>query len=183
MPGGTFFFTVVVHKRRRLFDNSAAVSLLGSVLRRCRMRWPFDVDAIVLLPDHWHTIWSLPPGDSDYSRRLGWLKKEFTSRWLAIGGRETPVSEGRRRQRRRGVWQPRFWEHAIEDEDDFEHHFDYIHWNPVKHGYVRCPRDWPHSSFHRWVERGVYRHDWGCYTERQGKPPQGIALIHEAGEP
>ena len=99
-------------------------------------------------------IWSLPPDNSEYPWRWGWTKKEFTQRWLAIGGRDYVVSEGRKHQRRRGIWQPRYWEHTLENDDDFERHFDYIHWDPVKHGYVRCPREWPHSSFHRYVRLG-----------------------------
>lgn len=183
VPGGTFFFTVVTFGRQPLFRDDVAVNLLGSVLRRCRRRWQMDILAIVLLPDHWHTIWSMPSGDAEYSKRLGWIKKEFTKHWMSIGGSEEAVSEAKRKQRRRGVWQPRFWEHTIEDEADFQHHFDYVHWNPVKHGYVRCPRDWPQSSFHRWVQRGVYPKHWGCYTETHTKPPTGIDQICDAGEP
>ncbi len=183
VPGGTYFFTVVVNRRRHLFADPAPVAFLGSMFRRCLMRWPMTVDAIVLLPDHLHAIWSLPPGDSEYPKRWGWIKKEFTKQWLAVGGHEGPVSEGRKRERRRGIWQPRYWEHTIEDENDFDAHFDYIHWNPVKHAYVRCARDWPHSSFHRWVRRRVYREDWGCYTETEGEPPKSIRSIKQAGEP
>ena len=183
VPGGTFFFTIVVDRRRRLFDDPAAVALLGSVIRRCLMRWPVVVNAIVLLPDHWHTIWSLPSGDSGYPKRLGWIKKEFTQQWLNLGGSESPVSTGRNRQRRRGIWQPRYWEHTIEDVEDFAAHLDYVHWNPVKHGHVRCARDWRHSSFHRWVQHGVYREDWGCYTDNSSEPPKTIQAIKDAGEP
>jgi putative transposase len=89
-------------------------------------------------------------------------KKEFTKEWLSIGGLEEQVSDARKRENRRAVWQPRYWEHALEDEDDFERHFDYIHFNPVKHGHVRCPRDWPWSTFHRWVGAGVYSNHWAC---------------------
>ena len=184
VPGGSFFFTVVVHQRRRLFDDPSAVSLLGSVFRRCRMRWPFTMNAIVLLPDHLHTIWSLPRGDSEYSRRLGWIKKEFTTRWLQIGGPEGTVSAGRQRQRRRGIWQPRFWDHTLEDEEDFERHFDYIHWNPVKHGYVRCPKHWQYSSFHRYVRRGVYPSEWGCFANNTRNAPLNFGDIEDTtGEP
>jgi putative transposase len=184
VPGGSFFFTVVVHRRRPLFDQPAATALLGSVFRRCLMRWPFTVNAVVLLPDHLHTIWSLPPGDSDYSKRWGWLKKEFTKSWLQIGGQDYVVSEGRKRQRRRGIWQPRFWEHTLEDEDDFEAHFDYIHWNPVKHGHVDCPHQWPHSSFHRYVRLGVYDRLWGCFTsDMQAAPFDCRNLEDRTGEP
>ena len=182
VPGGSFFFTLVVHRRRDLFSDPVAVAVLGSVFRRCLRRYPFSVNAIVLLPDHLHTIWTLPPGDSDYPQRWGWLKKEFTQQWLALGRKDYVVSAARKRQRRRGIWQPRYWEHTLEDEDDFERHFDYIHWNPVKHGYVRCPREWPHSSFHRYVRLGVYEPDWGCFTA--DKPPLDFADMEDsAGEP
>ena len=164
VPGGSYFFTLVVDRRRRLFDDSDAVRLLGDVLRQTVIKWPMTVNAMVLLPDHLHAIWSLPPGDSEYSKRWGWAKKEFTQQWLAAGGSDHPVSAGRKRTRRRGIWQPRFWEHTLRDEEDFERHFDYIHWNPVKHGHVRRPKDWPHSSFHRWVREGIYPEDWGCQT-------------------
>jgi len=183
VPGGTFFFTVVTFARQPIFSQPLAVRLLGSVLRRCLSRWPATVNAIVLLPDHCHTIWTLPPGDSEYPKRIGWIKKEFTTRSLSIGGTEGEVSAGKGRQRRRGVWQPRYWEHTIEDDDDFQAHFDYVHWNPVKHGYVRCPREWPHSSFHRWVRHGVYPEHWGCYTVDHGTPPPTIRAIRDAGEP
>ncbi|HEX6986388.1 MAG TPA: transposase, partial [Planctomycetaceae bacterium] len=142
--------------------------------RRCQDRWPFAIEAIVLLPDHLHAICSLPRGDDDYPTRIAWLKKEFTKTWLALGGEERFQSIGRRNDGRRGVWQPKFWEHTIEDEKDFHGHFDYIHWNPVKHGYARCPRDWPWSSFHRWVKRGVYPRDWGC-----GAAPPGLTGYEE----
>ncbi|MCS7469371.1 transposase [Stieleria sp. ICT_E10.1] len=183
VPGGTYFFTVVTHERQPTFRRPAAIALIGSMLRRCMMRWPMTVNAIVLLPDHWHTLWTLPRGDSEYPKRLGWIKKEFTKHWLSIGGEEHAVTEGKQRQRRHGVWQPRYWEHVVQDEDDFQNHFDYIHWNPVKHGRVRCPRDWPHSSFHRWVTQGVYSEHWGCYTEGIDRRPSTIKAVKEAGEP
>ena len=184
VPGGSFFFSVVLHRRRRLFDDRVAVSILGSVFRRCQLRWPFTVNAIVLLPDHLHAIWSLPPGDSEYPKRWGWVKKEFTKRWIEIGGQDYVVSQARKRQRRKGIWQPRYWEHTLEDEEDFERHFDYIHWNPVKHGHVRCPHEWQHSSFHRYVRLGVYDRRWGCFTEQMQNPPFNFREMEEkVGEP
>lgn len=160
MPGGTFFFTVVTANRSPLFQDARAVSLFGACLRECRRRWPFQIPAIVVLPDHLHTVWSLPAADTNYSQRWGWIKKEFTGRWLALGRTESKLSTARRREGRRGVWQPRFWEHTISDDEDFELHFDYIHYNPVKHGWVTRVADWPHSSFHRWVRAGVYPASW-----------------------
>ena len=152
--------------------------LLGKVFREMKQRWPVEINALVLLPDHFHTIWSLPSGDAEYPTRWAWLKKEFTKRFLAQGGREQNRSQSRRRNRRRGVWQRRYWEHTIEDEEDFDAHFDYVHWNPVKHEYVRCPRDWPYSSFHRWVKKDVYPPNWGCGEIA----PEKVATILEAGE-
>lgn len=181
IPGGTFFFTLVTHQRKPLFDSNVGRSLLGECFRQAIQRWPMNVNAIVLLPDHLHAIWSLPTGDSAYSRRWSWIKKEFTKRWLLDSGDECSVSQGRQKERRRGIWQPRFWEHTIKDEDDFERHFDYIHYNPVKHGLVRCPHEWPHSSFHRWVKRGVYPEHWACW-ERRRKTLNFNDIEHSVGE-
>jgi putative transposase len=162
VPGGSFFFTVVTEGRVPFLCCETARGHLRNVLQACRQLWPFRIDAIVLLPDYLHAIWTLPQGDSDYSKRWGWIKKEFTKAWLAGGGTERTRSESRVRNRRRGVWQRRFWEHTLRDEEDFEKHFDYVHYNPVKHGLVQSPRDWPYSSFHRWVRLSVYPPDWGC---------------------
>ncbi len=162
VPGGTYFFTLVTHYRQPVFESAVARSLLGDCCREAAQRWPHVVDAIVLLPDHLHAMWTLPRGDDRYSVRWAWIKKEFSKRWLSRGGEEFAVSDGRSREGRRGVWQARFWEHTIADEGDFERHFDYIHYNPVKHGHVPCPRDWPASSIHRWIGAGVYPVDWAC---------------------
>jgi len=166
VPGGTYFFTVVTRGRVPLFRHTTARQLLGNVIRDCRRKWPFEINAFVLLPEHLHTIWSLPPGDAAYPRRWGWIKKEFTKCWLASGGVEQPMTPARRQRKERGVWQPRYWEHTIDEEHDFERHFDYVHYNPVKHEHVDCPKDWPFSSFHRWVKRDTYDQEWGC--RRQG---------------
>jgi len=162
VPGGTYFFTVVTEGRARLFASDRARQLLGSVMRQCFQRRPVEIAALVLLPDHLHTLWTLPPGDQEYSLRWRWIKREFTRHWLALGGREQNRAKSRVRERRRGVWQRRFWEHTIRDEADLEAHFDYIHYNPVKHRLVTRPRDWPWSSFHRWVNNGHYDIDWAA---------------------
>jgi putative transposase len=128
--------------------------VLRGAFAEANRNWPFEMPVVVLLPDHLHTIWALPSGDDRYATRWGWIKKEFTKHWLAAGGCEQPVSAAKQRACRRGIWQRRYWEHLIRDEHDFERHFDYIHYNPVKHGYVKCPKDWPYSSFHRWVNKG-----------------------------
>lgn len=136
VPGGCYFFTVKTERNAQIFRDPGAVKLRGEILRESQSLWPFEIRAIVLLPDHLHAIWSLPRGDQEYPRRWGWIKKEFTKRHLAEGGGEGWISRSKQQDRRRGVWQRRFWEHTLEDEDDYEAHFDYIHWNPVKHGYV-----------------------------------------------
>jgi putative transposase len=171
-PGGTFFFTAVTERRAPLFRNSVARTLLRKALAEACERWPFVTDAIVLLPDHLHTIWTLPDGDADFSIRWSCLKRTFTKSWLERGGREQRISESRKRNRRRGVWQRRFWEHTIRDESDYEHHCDYIHYNAVKHGLASCPHAWAHSSFRRFVQDGVYDESWLCACrERAVRPP------------
>ena len=162
VPGGTFFFTVVTDKRRPIFETAVARKLLGNAIRDCQAAHPFEVVAVVLLPDHLHAIWNMPTGDANYSARWQWIKTQFTKRWLESGGTECEVSQGRKIDGRRGVWLPKFWEHHIDDDNDFDRHFDYIHFNPVKHGLCECPKDWPWSSFHRWVRRDVYAENWAC---------------------
>jgi putative transposase len=164
VPGGTFFFTVVTAGRAPILCGAKARESLRGAVRECRERWPFTIDAIVLLPDHVHTLWTLPHGDAEFSRRWAFLKQAFTRSWVEGGGAETWVGAGKEHQRRRGVWQPRFWEHMIRDENDFERHLEYILYNPVKHGLVTRVRDWPYSTFHRFVQRGEYPIDWGCQS-------------------
>lgn len=161
VPGGTYFFTVVTLRRRDLFNTSENRSLLGKAMRECQSEWPFEVNAIVVLPDHLHAIWTLPRGDDRYSMRWSMIKRGFTHAFLRSTGVEWRVTSGSANERRRGVWQRRFWEHTVRDEDDFERCMDYIHFNPVKHGLTSAPKDWTASSFHRWVKEGVYDINWG----------------------
>lgn len=108
VPGGTFFFTVVTHRRRPLFARPTNRTLLGEAIRNCQRDWPFEINAIVLLPDHLHTLWTLPPGDTNFSARWSVIKKSFTTQYLATGGTELAASSGKLQKRRRGVWQRRF---------------------------------------------------------------------------
>lgn len=155
IQGGTYFFTVNLADRRRtlLTDHP---EILRQAFRDTRAAHPFTIDAIVVLPDHLHCLWTLPDGDADFSLRWRQIKAAF-SRALPPG---EPVSPSRRTKAERGIWQRRFWEHAIRDERDYALHLDYIHFNPVKHGYVDRVADWPYSSFQRWVRRGVYPPAW-----------------------
>ncbi len=161
-PGGTYSFTLVTEHRAPLFSDPQARTILRRTLHDCRARWPFEMLAVVLMPDHLHTIWCLPPGDCAYPTRIGWWKKEFTKAWLAAGGHEQLRSESRLRDRRRGVLQRKYWEHTIRSEEALRRQMDYIHYNPVKHGYVACAREWPWSTFHRYLNVGAYSQDWGC---------------------
>jgi len=162
VPGGTYFFTVVTYDRSPFLCEPAARDYLRTTLHECRQRWPFTNVAFVLLPDHLHALWSLPADDANYSRRWAWVKREFSRRWLA---NSAVHQAGNLRQRRRTVWQPRFWEHTIRDEQDFTNHLDYIHFNPVKHGQAASPREWPYSSFSRFVKLGWYDADWGTQPD------------------
>ena len=139
-------------------------------MEQCRAERPFTIDAMVLLPDHLHAMWTLPEGDTDFSSRWGRIKKSFTQAWVTAGGWEGAISESRGRNRRRGVWQRRFWEHVIRDDEDYARHVDYIHYNPVKHGHCVRAVDWPYSPFQRWVERGVYPVDWAAGEATKSLP-------------
>lgn len=158
--GATYFFTVATCGRRRLFADAAAVVDLRAAFRAEMARRPFRIDAIVILPDHLHAVWTLPPKDADFSLRWRNIKRTFTA---AVPAERRPaVPASRRHKHEQALWQRRFWEHRIRDERDFLQHVDYIHWNPVKHGYVTRPTDWPHSSLHRYIRQGILPPDWGC---------------------
>jgi len=161
-PGGTFFLTWVTHDRRPLLQSADNVARLRAAVAEVKQRYPFEVSAAVILPDHVHSIWELPAGDSNFSRRVGMIKVAFT-RALGLTARNgaTP-SKSRQRHREAAVWQRRFWEHTIRDEDDLAAHMDYVHYNPVKHGLASCPHAWPYSSFAKWVSEGRYDRDWAC---------------------
>jgi putative transposase len=156
--GATYFFTVNCaerHANHLLTDN---IDLLRQSFRKVKQAHPFKIDAMVVLPEHLHCIWTLPENDADYKTRWGLIKSGF-SRLIPSGERR---STSRIKRGERGLWQRRYWEHLIRDELDFEQHVDYIHWNPVKHGWVNLVKDWPHSSFHRFVRNGIYPMDWAC---------------------
>ncbi|MBN1490940.1 MAG: transposase [Phycisphaerae bacterium] len=171
VPGGTFFFTLVTEGRARFLCDERSRACLRAAFAETRRRWPFTIDAIVLLLNHLHTLWTLPEDDADFSTRWSYLKSRFTRSWLRCGGAEQPVGASRRKNRRRGNWQRRFWEHAIRDERDFERHCDYIHYNPVKHEVASCPHAWPYSTFEKWVAQGVYGRDWQCSCARWPTEP------------
>ena len=169
VPGGTFFFTLTTRDRRPLLGSPENVQHLREALHRVRRDRPFNMNAMVVLPDHIHALWTLPAGDSDYSTRWQLVKYRFS---LVVSS-DLSVSASLRRRREKGVWQRRFWEHLIRDEVDLARHLDYIHFNPVKHGLVSRPVDWAFSSFHRFVALGYYDASWGS-----GEVPATIAELH-----
>ncbi|SHM20457.1 REP-associated tyrosine transposase [Phytopseudomonas punonensis] len=161
VPGATYFFTINLHDRHsNLLIRE--IELLRETVRATRARHPFHIDAWVVLPDHMHCLWTLPPGDANFASRWKIIKFAFAKR--------LPITETRtanqQRRRERGIWQRRYWEHLIRDERDYQQHFDYIHINPLKHGYVEHLEDWPYSSFHRAVAMGVYPAGWCVEPER-----------------
>jgi putative transposase len=160
VPGGTFFFTVNLADRQSALL-TARIDLLWAAYRKTRHDLPFNTLAICVLPDHLHALWSLPPGDADFSTRWQRIKSAFSVKIPPAA----PRSESQQRKREKGVWQRRFWEHQIRDEIDLQRHVDYIHYNPVKHGLVQRVSDWPHSSFHRYVRSGDLPRDWAGVGE------------------
>ena len=156
--GGCYFFTVVTAGRRPWLRHEKHVGLLREAFAHVRARHPFAIDAIVVLPDHLHALWTMPETDANYSLRWR-LIKTYVSKRLDVSA---------------PAWQPRFWEHAIRDDNDYARHMDYIHYNPVKHGRAQTPADWPHSSFMSCVRRGLYMPDWGRVS-----PDIPVGIGHE----
>lgn len=163
VTGGTYFFTVNLANRssRLLVEH---VDRLCDAVRVVKRRRPFEIVAWVILPDHMHAIWSLPEGDADFSGRWSLIKAGFSR---AIS-RTEGVSPSRRGKRERGVWQRRFWEHLIRDDNDLRRHVDYVHINPVKHGHVERASDWPHSSIHRYIKAGWVTAEWASDPDGGG---------------
>ncbi|MBB3104137.1 REP-associated tyrosine transposase [Azomonas macrocytogenes] len=155
VPGATYFFTVTLRDRQSDLL-TRHIDLLRSTVKATKARHPFYIDAWVVLPEHMHCLWTLPAGDADFALRWKVIKFAFAKR--------LPITEPRPaaliKRGERGIWQRRYWEHLIRDERDYERHFDYIHFNPVKHGYVTRVGDWPYSSFHRAIREGIYPVDW-----------------------
>jgi putative transposase len=167
-PGGTYFLTLVTERRAEILTTELARATLHAAIAETGRDRPFEMMGIVLLPDHLHTIWRLPLGDDDYPTRFAAMKARFTRDWRTAGGDEQPRTASRVKNGERAVWQRRFFEHTCRDIEDLKNHLDYIHWNPVKHGYATCPHAWPWSSFQKWVDLGVYEPTWRCVCD--GRP-------------
>ena len=161
-PDGLYFFTVTLKNRNTtlLTDH---IDLLKKSLQRVQKENVYETKAIVVLPDHMHTIWKMPGEDQNYSLRWRKIKSYFTHSLNQLG---MPIAKNTRGEF--NIWQSRFWERTICDENDYENHINYIHYNPVKHGLVNYVRDWPYSSFHRYVRQGMLDLDWGGCESYQG---------------
>lgn len=160
VPGASYFFTLVTEQRRPWLADPDNVELLRGAFREVRATRPFVVAAMVIMPDHLHCIWTLPPGDADFATRWRLIKTWFTKH---CNPQLRPAPDpARAAKQQQAVWQHRYWEHLLRDENDFIRHVDYIHYNPVKHGVVAKALDWPYSSFRRYVAAGLYPADWGC---------------------
>jgi len=157
VKGGSYFFTVTLANRQRTYLTDY-VDLLRNAIKTVKQNHPFYIDAFVVLPDHLHAIWTLPMHDDDYSTRWSLIKSTF-SRQITPGEER---SKSRLSKAERGIWQRRFWEHTIRNEEDYSRHVEYIHYNPVKHGQVEHASEWPYSSIHRFIRNGIINADWGC---------------------
>ena len=156
-PGGTYFFTVnLANRESPLLVRH--VETLRTAMRKVKAAHPFDIVAIVILPEHLHAIWRMPERDADYPLRWSLIKAGFSR---AIGSAGSGDAS-RPSRRERGIWQHRYWEHLIRDEADLARHIDYVHYNPVKHGWAPSPASWPYSSFRNFVRRGLLAADWGA---------------------
>ena len=168
IKGGTYFFTVVTNRRIKIFKKQNNVQLLREAFKYVMNRHPFKIDAFILLPDHLHCIWTLPHDDADFSTRWRLIKSYFSRKFDLV----SRVDEGnptmwidtssRSKKNEKPIWQRRFWEHFIRDDEDFKRHVEYIHYNPVKHELAASPKDWLNSSFHRYVKKGKYNLEWGA---------------------
>ncbi len=156
----SFFFTVNAYRRRPVLTHPDVRAALRAAIANVRNALPFRIDAWVLLPDHLHAIWSLSDNDALYGKRWGLIMAQVSRvcAHLVIGDVDRSASRVRRREA--DLWQRRFWEHQLRDDVDFERHVNYIHYNPVRHGLVTRAVDWPYSTFHRFVGRGILPNDW-----------------------
>ena len=168
IAGGTYFFTVVTYQRRPILVEPKSRDVLRFAIEYTRNKLPFSLDAICLLPDHIHCIWTLPENDFDISTRWRYVKATFSRLLLSETRTDKVVSASRQKHRDVDVWQRRYWDHWIRDDEDYARHLDYLHYNPVKHGLVPSVSDWPWSSFHRFVRLGYYELGWGSGDFRPG---------------
>jgi len=170
VPGGSYFFTVVTERRQKIFIDDKNVEILRQAFKNVMKKYPFTIDAAVILPEHLHFVWTLPSNDTDFSTRWRLIKTWFTKHCEYESIIKLNNSQITRDEK--NIWQHRYWEHLLRDELDFEQHINYVHYNPVKHGYVSKPIDWEYSSFYKYVEENIISSNWGkseiCFSDDIG---------------
>jgi len=171
IKGACYFFTLVTEKRQAIFSGEKQINLLRESFKKVMQKYPFKIDAIVLLPDHLHCIWTLPENDHDYSTRWRLIKTGFSKHHAEF--HKLQANQARQRKNQQAIWQHRFWEHTIRNEQDYQNHIDYIHYNPVKHGYVNQASAWPYSSLQQYIKNGLIPENWGA---------SGIKIPDETGK-
>lgn len=155
IPNAIVFITGVTRDRIPYFEPVDNVEMLFDTMRCVQDLHPFRLLAYVVLPDHFHWLMRVDEGSGNFSIALHSIKRNYTLNFKKTHGIITPLT----------LWQDRFWDHVIRDDHDLNKHFNYIHWNPIKHGYVQEPGNWPHSTYQHWLERGYYEPMWGCESE------------------
>ncbi len=158
---GICFSLLVTFRRRPLFKDQFCRTALRDSIKLVRNKYPLKIDAWVLLPDHFHCLWTLPNKDDDVALRWRIIKSSFTRKVKPLFHKEEWMSSSRIKRKESTIWQRRFWEHRIEGQEDYNNHFDYIHYNPVKHRLVKNVKDWEFSTFHKVVKERIYTSDWG----------------------
>ncbi|MEH1905935.1 MAG: transposase [Nostoc sp.] len=159
--GGTYFITQVTYQRQPWLCSDIGRTALRAALNHVRKNYPFSIDAFVLLPDHFHSLWTLPEGDRNISIRMLLIKRFVTKYYGHQLGLDIGISRSREKRKEGNLWQRRFWEHLIRDDVDFTNHCDYIHYNPVRHQLCESPQEWTFSSIHRFIQQKIYPLHWG----------------------
>lgn len=159
--GASYFFTVVTYRRQPFLCDDDMRLALRHAIEKVRANYPFTIDAWVLLPDHLHTIWTLPANDANFPLRWQLIKRDVSRTCGSSLYNPEWMSASKTKHRESTLWQRRYWEHQIRDEADYARHMDYLYFNPVKHGLVSQVKDWPYSTFHRDVKAGIYAESWG----------------------
>jgi putative transposase len=160
LAGATYFFTLTLAQRQsQLLTQN--IALFRQAYQRANALHPFTTIAICVLPDHLHAIWQMPVDDGDFALRWRMIKSNFSRNFSVNQER----SNSKIKHREKGIWQRRYWEHQIRDDVDLQRHVDYIHINPVKHGHVKQVKDWPYSTFHKYLAQGIYTENWGGFDD------------------
>ena len=155
VPDSIVFITSITKNRNPIFSNKQNREIFFSTIDNADTILSFELSAFVLLPDHFHLLIKTNDPQGNFSKIVKSIKGNFTANYKNFYNLNEQIS----------LWQPKFWDHVIRNENDLKNHLDYIHWNPVKHGYVAEPDLWESSSFKKWINEGLYSSDWGKFEE------------------